>query len=509
MTPVASSPVLTNVRPRGAPLYLYVLGLLGANFLLIVASVVALTLIVSRRDQQSLLMRPLMDRAVAVAGEVEDTLSWENIEDWQGALEDESQRLGVRLCLGRAGGGVIAGSASLWTPALVEAGNRDRRDKDRPGEGDQPRPRDPLPPRPRDPQAPERVFIIRDSETGNLSVVVRTPLHLQPERPPVPGMLVISAPIAQLALFVGIHWYVLGLVGLLVASGLLWWPLVRMVRLRLRGLVETADRIAQGDFAASPRGHGPRELEELAARIDAMSSRLSGFVHGQKRFVADIAHELCSPLARLQLATGILEATAGEAATSDIRAEAGNLAELVQELLMFSKAAAGASPGDQLQATSLRESVERVLARERIESGIDVRIAPDSQVLAHPALLARAIANVIRNAVRYAGDSGPITISSRVIAPASGGDAGVILTVRDCGPGVPEDAVAKLGDPFFRPDSARTREAGGNGLGLAIVKTCIAGCGGSVWFENVRDAAGSKHEGFAVHISLRQPQGLE
>ena len=123
-----------------------------------------------------------------------------------------------------------------------------------------------------------------------------------------------------------------------------------------------------------------------------------------------------------------------------------------------------------------------------------------------------ALGNVIRNALRYAapvhadGDTysyrptltatgrpaGPITVSAR-----TEGDQ-VIFSVTDCGPGVPEEALHRLFDPFFRPESARTRETGGAGLGLAIVKSCIEACGGTVAVRNVQPS------GLQVDFVLRR-----
>ena len=93
-----------------------------------------------------------------------------------------------------------------------------------------------------------------------------------------------------------------------------------------------------------------------------------------------------------------------------------------------------------------------------------------------------------------AAPPGPITVSAR--------DRGehVSILVTDCGPGVPEEALHRLFDPFFRPESARTRETGGAGLGLAIVKSCIEACGGTVAVRNV------KPSGLQVEFELRRAQ---
>jgi two-component system, OmpR family, sensor histidine kinase CpxA len=129
---------------------------------------------------------------------------------------------------------------------------------------------------------------------------------------------------------------------------------------------------------------------------------------------------------------------------------------------------------------SLAEIARTVIAREaRDHAAMEIEIASTLSVLAEPELLSRALGNVVRNAVHYAGMAGPI----RIAATARNGD--VVLTVSDQGPGVPPETLHRLFDAFFRPEAARTREGGGTGLGLAIVKTCVEACGGKVNARNL------------------------
>jgi two-component system sensor histidine kinase CpxA len=112
-----------------------------------------------------------------------------------------------------------------------------------------------------------------------------------------------------------------------------------------------------------------------------------------------------------------------------------------------------------------------------------VEVAPDLAALADETMLCRSVANVLRNSIRYAAEAGPILVSAK----RSNGD--VLITIADCGPGVPEDALSQIFEPFYRLDESRNRRTGGAGLGLAIVKTCIEACGGSVSCRN-RPASG-------------------
>jgi two-component system sensor histidine kinase CpxA len=85
---------------------------------------------------------------------------------------------------------------------------------------------------------------------------------------------------------------------------------------------------------------------------------------------------------------------------------------------------------------------------------------------------------VLRNAIRYAADAGPITLTARTENEL------VRISVTDCGPGVPPESLATLFDPFYRVDSSRTRQTGGAGLGLTIVRSCMEACAGQVTANN-------------------------
>ena len=109
---------------------------------------------------------------------------------------------------------------------------------------------------------------------------------------------------------------------------------------------------------------------------------------------------------------------------------------------------------------------------------MEVNIGSDLRVEAEPDLLTRALSNLLRNAIRYAGKAGPIAITA---VPR---DKRVALTVEDCGPGIPEAELQRVFDPFYRLDASRDRQTGGVGLGLAIVKTCVEACRGTVVATN-------------------------
>ncbi|MCU0750394.1 MAG: HAMP domain-containing histidine kinase [Akkermansiaceae bacterium] len=290
--------------------------------------------------------------------------------------------------------------------------------------------------------------------------------------------------------------------GALGISALVWWPFVRLITRRLRAMDAATARLAEGEFDVRLHPGPVRELADLAVSIESMSARLKDLLQGQRRFLGDVAHELCSPLARMEMGLGILEtklAPAGGVAAdpaerdplSDVREDLREMAGLVHELLSFTRAGMGGA-GIQAATLEIGPLIREVAAREGME---DLRLdGPDgASVLADRDLLRRAFANLFRNALRHAGP-GPIHV---VIESEEPMDKGWRITVRDEGPGVPEAELPHLFEPFYRPDASRSRETGGTGLGLAIVRSCIQGCGGSVSLRNAPEG------GLEVMLRLR------
>jgi two-component system sensor histidine kinase CpxA len=277
-----------------------------------------------------------------------------------------------------------------------------------------------------------------------------------------------------------VPWLVVVL-GVIAVSVLCWLPLIRGLTRAIARVTLATGQIADGHFDVKLPITRRDELGRLSESINRMTQRLSGYVFGQKRFLGDIAHELCSPISRIQVGLGILEQRAGETEAGyveDVREEVEQMSRLVNELLAFSKSQP-AQGGVALVAVNLSQVVEKVLEREGSEQVV-VKTSVDGalRVLAQPECLFRALANVVRNAIRYAGNAGPVAIS----AGAEGEQ--VKISVTDSGPGLPERELENVFRPFYRPEFARQRETGGIGLGLAIVRDCVESCGGTVYCRN-------------------------
>jgi len=270
---------------------------------------------------------------------------------------------------------------------------------------------------------------------------------------------------------------------------------VRGITRNIAQMTDATEQIAEEKFDVRVGDKRTDEIGRLGAAINQLASCLSGFVSGQKRFLGDISHELNSPLARMQFALSILEDRVDEKNRGyvvDVKEEVELMSKLVGELLTYSKASIKTTEVN-LVKIRLRPLVETVIEREKATETAEVKIiiADNIEVLAHPELLSRAIANVVRNAIRYAGEAGEIKVS------AANGKNQVKIEIADNGAGVPEDTLEKLFDSFYRVESDRARQSGGTGLGLAIVKTCVEACQGKVAASN------RIPHGLAVTISLK------
>jgi two-component system sensor histidine kinase CpxA len=436
---------------------------------------------------------------------------------WDGVLERFHQAYQLQFLVFRDDGVQLAGDAIALPPEVrirlveprrllrgplpQEEPGRPFHPLQEPGSGERPSPdRPPLGMRPRQdfsrlagtpafirPGAlldggPRPKIVVRTSAPVRYWLLVRAALADPVHGRPAPATLVaVSKSLSGGGLFFDFRPWVAAGAGAMVLSALFWFPLVRGITRSLSQATRAARQIAEGRFDVRVDEQRRDELGELGQSINQMAGRLGSLVRGQKRFLGDIAHELCSPLAKLRVALGILEQRADDEQKPYVNSaneKAEQISQLVHELLSFSKAALGASK-PKLEPVCAREAAESALQREAPPGhSIQLNVPADLWVLAEPELLARALANLLRNALRYAGQAGPIVVSGHRLGHE------VELRVADSGPGVSEDDLPKLFDPFYRVDTSRDRATGGVGLGLAIVKTCIESCGGTVACRN-------------------------
>ncbi|MDB6059215.1 MAG: Integral rane sensor signal transduction histidine kinase [Verrucomicrobiales bacterium] len=429
--------------------------------------------------------------------------------DWDGILKRFSAAYAVKFVLFRNNGDQVAGEKVTLPRDVVTELNQQgprregppelapddpRRDEFAPPPEDdperqRPRARGPMPMRL--PAGAAGMFFVHSE--GNYWAGLRTRIQ-RPDMPPQPMTLIaVSKTLSAGGLFVDFRpWAIAGLV-VIVVSALFWFPIIRRLTHSVSKMTAATQSIAAGDFEARVADNRRDELGQLGEAINSMAVRLKGLVSGQKRFLGDTAHELCSPIARIQLQLGILEESAhpqDKPRIEDLREEIQQMSALVNELLSFSKASLEPA-AVKLQPVRVRTVAEQAAKREAAsDSQINVEVPEAIGVLGDPELLIRTIGNLLRNAIRYAGTCGPITITAERV------DDLIRIHIRDCGPGVPDESLPQLFDPFYRPEVARDRESGGVGLGLAIVKTCVESCHGQVSCRNLKP-------GFEVTIELQ------
>lgn len=281
-----------------------------------------------------------------------------------------------------------------------------------------------------------------------------------------------------------------GGLAVLALSIAFWAPFVWGITRYLNRLKAATDRVAAGDFRITAPPRRNDELGNLGQAIAAMADRLDQSVSRQKRFMGDAAHELCAPLARMRTGLGILEMKLGECEQphlASVEADVQELATLVEEILAFSKAGNRAPRREPIR---LEAFICGISAREAGQLSLDVSIPAHLEVVTDPTLLGRAIGNLIRNAAVHAGPDARVLIQAQESADF------VAVSVTDNGPGVPQDELARLFEPFYRPDRSRSRDTGGSGLGLAIVRTAIESSGGEAF------AAIPSGGGFSVTLRL-------
>jgi len=268
----------------------------------------------------------------------------------------------------------------------------------------------------------------------------------------------------------------------LLFAALLAWYFARPIR----ALRQAFDAAASGDlaprFPAEPRAGGD-ELTTLGRDFDRMTARLRALLDGQKNLLHDVSHELRSPLARLQAAIGLAHQQPEKAAASmeRIERESIRMDKLVGELLTLSRLEAGAfdAPRQEFSIGELLDDILQDAQFEAASNGREVTFCrdADAQLNGQPELLARAIENVVRNAIKHSPPGGKVEVDTVL-------DARFIrIRVMDNGPGVASEDLGKIFQPFYRGSSSG-KDVDGHGLGLAIAQQVVRQHGGRIAAAN-------------------------
>lgn len=292
----------------------------------------------------------------------------------------------------------------------------------------------------------------------------------------------------QLFTFLGLSLLAL-LMGLLV-----FMPILRRTLVPLSNMVKTVERINAGNLDERlPHSQGQIETDKLAASFNAMLERLEVAFTAEKeakeqmrRFIADASHELRTPLTSIH---GFLEVLLRGAAPHpeqlhkalvSMYGESGRLTKLVQDLLLLAKL--DQAPTFQLAEGRLDAVVRSMETQLRLLAGDrQVEIAIDGQLWAafDQDRIKQVILNLFQNAVQHTDPKlGKIRVS------LNKAEGGVVLAIRDNGPGIPPEHLPHLFERFYRVDTARSRRQGGAGLGLAITKSLVEAHNGTITCES-------------------------
>lgn len=274
------------------------------------------------------------------------------------------------------------------------------------------------------------------------------------------------------------------------AAGAVAWLLAGSTVEPIRRLTIASERVAEtGDLDHPVDGAGGAEVGRLAASFNAMLAALGASRHQQHQLVMDASHELRTPLASLQTNVDVLRSRPDldpamrSAIVDDVHAEIGELSALVAELVDLATDVSGDEALAPIELAALAEPIVERLDR-RSSHVVSLEVGRRAVVEARPLAVARAIRNIVENAVKFAPAGSPI----RVVV-----DGGSV-TVHDAGPGIPEADRTAVFDRFHRVESTRTLP--GSGLGLAIVRQVAEAHGGTVL------AAASADGGAAVGFTI-------
>jgi len=287
------------------------------------------------------------------------------------------------------------------------------------------------------------------------------------------------------------------LAALVLAAGLAYW-----LSRRVRALVHATNALIRGDYTArlAPRGHD--ELAQLAGDFNTLAATLAAAQKARREWIADIAHELRTPLAVLRgeiesLQDGVRPLN--QEGVASLAHETARLTRLVDDLHTLSLSDLGALSYHR-EPVDLAEVLRDAVASQRREAEargltLTLDLEDDTLVLADATRLAQVFANLMQNSLRYTDAPGRIAVALR-----RQGDR-VVVEWQDSAPGVAVEDLSRLTERLYRVEASRSRAGGGSGLGLAIARAIVEGHGGTL------TASASPLGGLAIRLAFPRWSG--
>jgi signal transduction histidine kinase len=271
----------------------------------------------------------------------------------------------------------------------------------------------------------------------------------------------------------------------------------------LRRMAGAVQAVARGEVDARAPISGPREVQTLARTFNIMADRVETTQQSQRDFVANVSHELKTPLTSIQgFSQALLDGTASTPETTAraanvIHQEAGRMRRMVDDLLLLARFDAGQMTlaRDPVQIGPLLQGSVEKLTPQAQSAGVSLTLPPPERlvVTGDADRLAQVFTNLLDNALAHTPAEGRVTIGTQRI------DDTIEVIVTDTGEGIPAEMLPRIFERFYQVDKARGR-ARGAGLGLAITKEIVEAHGGTITAESVV-GLGSK---FTVRLPARE-----
>lgn len=282
----------------------------------------------------------------------------------------------------------------------------------------------------------------------------------------------------------------------LLMSGALALILSKRLSTPIMKLNQAAKILAKGDFSASFHAEGYREIVELSDTLNYASRELSKVDNLRKELIANISHDLRTPLTMITGYAEVMRDLPGENSPENLQViieESQRLSTLVSGILDLSRLQSGAQELN-LQQVSITQIIKSIVDRYckfTEQEGFDIRFTytEDIQVLADEVRISQVVYNLLQNAVAYTGDNKTIRLTQTRV------NGRVRIEIADSGMGIPEDQLPHIWDRYYKGDKAHQRTTAGSGLGLSIVKAVLdrhngsygatseLGMGTTFWFD--------------------------
>ena len=256
---------------------------------------------------------------------------------------------------------------------------------------------------------------------------------------------------------------------------------------RLHRIMLSMRIIREGDYSHKVKMGGNDELTVLGDEFNNLAERLQISEQKRRNFVSDASHELKTPLASIKLLSDSILQNDMDIETikefvGDIGNEADRLNRMSQKLLSLSRIES--QEDSDCEIVNVVPTVERVVRMltgiaEESKITIETNVVQDCPVLVIEDDLYQIIFNLVENGIKYNLPNGKLTVTVDRL------EDNAVISVKDTGVGIPEDAVGHVFERFYRVDKARSRKSGGSGLGLSIVRNMVERNGGKISVESV------------------------